>query len=131
MVSEIEIYFERNFTCCSSSTRVSNVSQRHEPFILVMDDTGNPLTLLTMAVLQLWSGNETIGAMRDYWPALYTLPESEATDIDDVARFFRDDLTEQPDVAGIVLVDQMGQPASILSREILLFKEMRTTLAES
>jgi CHAT domain len=130
MVSEIEIYFERNFTRCTSSTSVRKARQLHVPFIIVMDDFGKILTLLNMATLNVWSDNETIESMRDYWPTLYTLSESEATDVYDVDRFFRDDLTEQPDVPGVVLVDQEGQPTAILSREILLFENRRNIRAD-
>lgn len=125
MLSEIEIYLERDFTRCTSSSSVREARQYRVPFIIVMDALGKILTLLNLATLNVWPDNETIEAMRDYWPTLYTLFESEATDIDDVARFFKDDLTDQPDVPGIVLVDQEGQPTAILSRGILLFEQMR------
>jgi hypothetical protein len=83
---------------------------------VIADDAGQPLTCLRTDTLQGWPEDQPLAALRERWPALWTLPEANAADILAVARFFRDEFFRDRNLVGIVLVDDAGRVAAILTR---------------
>jgi CBS domain-containing protein len=90
---------------------------------VVVDAAGQPLTCLRNVLLSGWPAKGTLAAQHDRWPELVTLPDAEALAAPDIivlARFFSDVLHQDRELPGVVLLDERGWPAGVLTRRDLL-----------
>jgi hypothetical protein len=127
MSADIERLLIRDFELLDEGSTVAEAHERlmgHPPgrrYGIVVDETGALLTCVTAGILGRWYGHRTLKQVRDEWPPLCLVVEDEATNLQDVAHRFRDDLLGHDYLPGVVLVDGAGRrPRAILPRHQLL-----------
>jgi hypothetical protein len=114
-----ELPLVRDFVILLETITVAEARERVPKgfYAVIVDSQGTPCGCLyeLTRTTRSWRGDLPLAAMKARWQAP-TLPEVEAIGLGEIARFFRDELDSAVDAAGVVLLDQAGDPSAVLPR---------------